>query len=134
VMLTHRNLVANVCQSRPILGTEGHDTTLAVLPFFHIYGLTVLMCSALWVGATLVTMPRFDLEEFLRLHQDHRVRRGFLCPPIMLAPAKHPLVDKYDLSALEFITCGAAPLSAELEAAVERRLGCLVAQGYGLTE
>jgi acyl-CoA synthetase (AMP-forming)/AMP-acid ligase II len=134
VMLTHRNLVANIAQAQPILTTNEDDTVLAVLPFFHIYGLTVVMGMAIRAGATVVTMPRFDLEEFLRLHQDHGVSRGFLAPPLMLALAKHPLVDKYDLSALRFITCGAAPLSAELEAAVAERLGCLVAQGYGMTE
>ncbi|HKF00438.1 MAG TPA: 4-coumarate--CoA ligase family protein [Actinomycetes bacterium] len=134
VLLSHRNVVANLCQCRPVLSTDEHDVVLAVLPFFHIYGLTVVMGSALSAGATLVTMPRFDLEEFLRLHAEHRVTRGFLVPPIMLALARHPLVDAYDLSALEFVTSGAAPLSAELEAAVEQRLGCVVTQGYGLTE
>jgi len=134
VMLTHRNLVANLCQCAPVMGVSDQDTVLAVLPFFHIYGLTVVMGMALARGATVVTMPRFDLEEFLRLHQDHGVTRGFVVPPIMLALAKHPLVDKYDLSALEFLTSGAAPLSAELEVAVSERIGCLVNQGYGLTE
>jgi acyl-CoA synthetase (AMP-forming)/AMP-acid ligase II len=134
VMLTHRNLVANLLQCEPVFGMSERDTVLAVLPFFHIYGLTVIMGAALAVGATVVTMPRFDLEEFLRLHQEHRVTRGFVVPPIMLALAKHPLIDSYDLSSLEFITSGAAPLSGELEAAVAARLGCLANQGYGMTE
>jgi acyl-CoA synthetase (AMP-forming)/AMP-acid ligase II len=134
VMLTHRNLVANVAQCAPILTVNESDVVVAILPLFHIYGLTVVMGMALRRGATLVTMPRFDLEEFLRLHSDYGVTRDFVVPPIMLALAKHPLVDKYDLSKLRFITSGAAPLSAELEAAVADRLGCYVAQGYGMTE
>ena len=72
-----------------------------MLPFFHIYGLVVLMNSALQRGATIVTMPRFELEQFLRVIQDYRITRAFVVPPIVLALAKHPLVDEYDLSSLQ---------------------------------
>ncbi len=134
VKLTHRNLVANLCQGQHVLNTAADDVVIAVLPFFHIYGLSVLMAAGLWQGATLVTMPRFDLEQFLTIMQDRRVTRAFLVPPIMLALAKHPLVDRFDLSALRLVVSGAAPLSAELEEACGKRLGCVVQQGYGLTE
>jgi acyl-CoA synthetase (AMP-forming)/AMP-acid ligase II len=134
VMLTHRNLVANLTQCELTLATGAEDRLIAVLPFFHIYGLVVLMASALWQGATLVSMPRFDLEEFLRILQDQRVNRAFLVPPIVLALAKHPLVDKYDLSALELVNSGAAPLDTALEQACAERIGATVTQGYGLTE
>jgi acyl-CoA synthetase (AMP-forming)/AMP-acid ligase II len=134
VMLTHRNLVANLCQTDQLLAQGTDDRIIAVLPLYHIYGLTVLMCGAVRKGATLVTMPRFDLEEFLRLIQDHHVTQAFLVPPIILALAKHPLVDKYDLSSLETVLSGAAPLDAGLEAAAAGRIGTLVTQGWGLTE
>jgi acyl-CoA synthetase (AMP-forming)/AMP-acid ligase II len=134
VMLTHRNLVANLCQTDQLLAQGPDDRVIAVLPLYHIYGLTVLMCGAVRKGATLVTMPRFDLEEFLRLIQDHRVTQAFLVPPIILALAKHPLVDKYDLSSLKTVLSGAAPLDAALEAAAAERIGTLVTQGWGLTE
>lgn len=134
VMLTHHNLVANICQAEPVLTLDENDTAIGVLPFFHIYGMTVIMNSALHRGCTVVTMPRFDLEEFLRILQDHRVTRAFLVPPIVLALAKHPIVDKYDLSALKTILSGAAPLGADLAGECGERLGCLVTQGYGLTE
>jgi acyl-CoA synthetase (AMP-forming)/AMP-acid ligase II len=134
VMLTHRNLVANLCQTDQLLVQGPDDRVIAVLPLYHIYGLTVLMCGAVRKGATLVTMPRFDLEEFLRLIQDHRVTQAFLVPPIILALAKHPLVDKYDLSSLKTVLSGAAPLDAALEAAAAERIGTLVTQGWGLTE
>jgi acyl-CoA synthetase (AMP-forming)/AMP-acid ligase II len=134
VMLTHRNLVANLCQTDQLLAQGTSDRVIAVLPLYHIYGLTVLMCGAVRKGATLVTMPRFDLEEFLRLIQDHRVTQAFLVPPIILALAKHPLVDKYDLSSLNTVLSGAAPLDAGLEAAAAARIGTLVTQGWGLTE
>jgi acyl-CoA synthetase (AMP-forming)/AMP-acid ligase II len=134
VMLTHHNLVANLCQLQPVWDVGEDDVVVAVLPFFHIYGQVVLMAAALWRGATLVTMPRFDLEQFLTVLQDYRVSLAFLVPPIVLALAKHPLVDRFDLSALQFINSGAAPLGAELEEACSKRLDCLVFQGYGLTE
>ncbi len=134
VMLTHRNLVATLVQWNAVLPTGPEDRLIAVLPFFHTYGLGLLMGWALWCGATLVSMPRFDLEEFLRVLQDQRITRALLVPPILLALTQHPLVASYDLSALELIGSGAAPLDAGLERACAERLGCPVVQGYGLTE
>ena len=134
VMLTHRNLVANLCQGEPVLLAGEGERLIAVLPFFHIYGLVVLMCAAISRGSTLVTMPRFDLEQFLGLLQDQRITRAYLAPPIVLALAKHPLVGNYDLSSLKSIFSGAAPLDASLEGACAERLGCEVMQGWGLTE
>jgi acyl-CoA synthetase (AMP-forming)/AMP-acid ligase II len=133
VMLTHRNLVANICQYLANAMREG-DRVMAVLPFFHIYGLELMMNAPFVRGATVVTMPRFELREFLRVIQDYRITRAFVVPPIVLALAKDPLVDKFDLSSLEFMNSGAAPLSAELELACGKRLGCRFTQGYGLTE
>src|SRR3712207_3850374 len=67
VMLTHRNLVANVLQQQAVFDRSHEDERIiAVLPFFHIYGLTVLMNQGLALGGTVVTLPRFDLEDFLR--------------------------------------------------------------------
>lgn len=134
VMLSHRNLVANVQQSIPQLGMVADDRILAVLPFFHIYGMTVLLNLALSRRASLVTMPRFDLVEFLRIIQDFRCSYVFIAPPIAVALAKHPLVDQYDLSSVHTIFSGAAPLDATLGHAVESRLGCRMRQGYGMTE
>jgi acyl-CoA synthetase (AMP-forming)/AMP-acid ligase II len=140
VMLTHRNLVANVAQCLPLLKTGADERIIAVLPFFHIYGLTVLMNQGLALGGAVVTLPRFDLEDFLRTIQEHRITRAFVAPPILLALAKHPLVDSYDLSSLTSITSGAAPLDEQLALAAQNRLrkgadtGVVVAQGYGMTE
>jgi acyl-CoA synthetase (AMP-forming)/AMP-acid ligase II len=110
------------------------ERLIAVLPFFHIYGLTVLMNVGLSSGATVVTMPRFDLEQFLTVLQDQKITRAYVAPPIVLALAKHPLVDKFDLSTLTGILSGAAPLDADLADACANRLGCDVKQGYGMTE
>ncbi len=134
VMLTHRNLIANLVQTAAMLPISEGETVLAFLPFFHIYGMQVLMNGALFQGGKVVTMPRFDLEQFLSLAQDHKVERAFVAPPIVLALAKHPLVDHYDLSALKSVFSGAAPLGAELAQEAGARLGCEVVQGYGMTE
>ena len=134
VMLTHRNLVANLLQTGAVHTLAAEDRVMAVLPFFHLYGMQVVMNLALWYGATLVTMPKFELEPFLGLVQQHRITRAFVVPPIVLALAKHPAVDGYDLSSLRRMMSGAAPLDAGLETACARRLGCELVQGYGLTE
>jgi acyl-CoA synthetase (AMP-forming)/AMP-acid ligase II len=134
VMLTHRNLVANVLQSTAQQPVTGDDTLIGVLPLFHIYGLSVVMNAVLRNGATLVTMPRFDLEGYLALVQEHRATKAHLVPPIVLALAKSPLVERYDLSSLQLVNSGAAPLSAELQQAAAKRVGCPVVQGYGMTE
>ncbi|MFN2489208.1 MAG: 4-coumarate--CoA ligase family protein [Actinomycetota bacterium] len=134
VMLTHYNLVANISQGLQVHSVAESDVVVGVLPFFHIYGMVVTMNFAVRSGATIVTVPRFELETFLQIMQDHGVTRAHLVPPIVLALAKHPIVDQYDLSRLNVILSGAAPLGGDLAEACAERLGCSVIQGYGLTE
>ncbi|MDT0116891.1 AMP-binding protein [Microbacterium sp. PRF11] len=134
VMLSHRNLVANVHQCRPIIEIVPDDRVLAVLPFFHIYGMTVLLNLALRQRATLVTMPRFDLTEFLRIIQDQRCTFLFIAPPIAVALAKHPAVADYDLSSVHSVFSGAAPLDGETAETAGRRIGARFYQGYGMSE
>jgi acyl-CoA synthetase (AMP-forming)/AMP-acid ligase II len=134
VMLSHRNLVANTLQSASVLHIGPGDVVLGVLPFFHIYGMVVIMNLALYKGATIVTLPRFDFEQCLEVLQRYRITFANIVPPLVLALAKHPLVDRYDLSALHTIFSGAAPLGEPLARAAHERLGCAVLQGYGLTE
>jgi len=134
VMLTHRNLIANCLQIDEVFRVGSDDVLLGVLPFFHIYGQTVIMNLGLRNGATVVTMPRFDLEQFLDLIAKHDVTLANVVPPIALALAKHPAVDDADLSSLRLIMSGAAPLGEELSDAVAKRIGCPTIQGYGMTE
>ena len=134
VMLTHRNLVANLVQTAKVHAVSQTDRIAVVLPLFHIYGLQVVMNLGLAAGATLVTMPRFEFEPFLGLLQQHQITRAFVVPPIVLALARQPLVDRYDISRVTAMMSGAAPLDAELETACARRVGCRIVQGYGLTE
>ena len=134
VMLTHKNLIANMvlaCEMNTIYPT---DRLIGVLPFFHIYGMVLILNLALYRGLTLVTIPRFDLELFLQVIQDHKVTNLNLVPPLILALAKDPRVDDYDLSSVRIVGSGAAPLGQDLEKACAQRLGCDIYQGYGLTE
>ena len=134
VMLSHQNLVANLVQCEDALNVQDGEVVLAVLPFFHIYGMQVLMNFFLSKGATIVTVPRFDLEQSLGLIQEHKITRLFAVPPIVLALAKHPVVDTFDLSSLTQVFSGAAPLGAELAQEASDRINCEVVQGYGMTE
>jgi 4-coumarate--CoA ligase len=134
VMLTHHNLVSNILTTVSAAELSEDESFIAVLPFFHIYGMQVLMNSGLYAGVTIITMPRFDLVQFLELNAAHGCTRAFVAPPIVVALAKHPVVDAHDLSALTQIFSGAAPLSAELAEEAGARLDCEVVQGYGMTE
>ena len=137
VMLTHRNLVANLCQAEGMRNFEcfgERDVTIAVLPFFHIYGLVVIMMLGLAGGGTILVMPRFDMMEFLALVQKYRVTILPLVPPIVLGLVKHPAVAQFDLSSVRLIFSGAAPLGEDLARSLSQKIGCPVVQGYGMTE
>jgi len=137
VMLTHRNLVANLHQMEGapwFAGVQEEDVVIAVMPFFHIYGMVVIMGNALAAGATVVTMPRFELEPFLEILQRYGVTYAYVVPPIVLALAKQPAVERYDLSRVRTLFSGAAPLGEGLERAAQERLDCGTVQGYGMTE
>ena len=133
VMLTHRNLVANILQTQAAVQVTEDDVTLGFLPFFHIYGMVVIMNLGIYAGATIVLMPRFDLEKCLQAIERYRISYAYVVPPIFLA-LRNPMVDRYDLSSLRTLFSGAAPLSAEMAAEAARRLRCSVTQGYGMTE
>ncbi|MEV4916399.1 4-coumarate--CoA ligase family protein [Streptomyces tirandamycinicus] len=135
VMLTHRSIATNLAQLDPVIPMKPGDRILAVLPFFHIYGLTALMNAPLRNGATVVVLPRFDLDQFLAAIEKHRINALYVAPPIVLALAKHPAVARYDLSSLEYVVSAAAPLDAGLARACSERLGLPpVLQAYGMTE
>jgi len=137
VMLTHRNLVANLCQCLAMPNFDGfaeQDVIMGVLPYFHIYGMVVIMKFGLCQGATVVSMPRFDMQEFLGIIQKYRVTIAPIVPPIVLGMVKHPAVSQFDLSSLRLVFSGAAPLGEEIARELSVRLGCPVVQGYGMTE
>jgi acyl-CoA synthetase (AMP-forming)/AMP-acid ligase II len=135
VMLTHRNLIANIRQTESVeTDTNSDDTFIAILPFFHIYGMVVVQAFGLYRGCKIVIVPRFEPEQFLTLVQKEKITIAHLVPPIVLFLSKHPLVDRFDLSSLRMIFCGAAPLGADLSMACASRLKITVKQGYGMSE
>lgn len=111
------------------------DVVADVVPFTHLYG-TAILAHALRSGATVVTVPgpAFGLEAFLRMLQDHAVTVAPVTPPVILALARQPLVERFDLSALRLLITGAAPCPPEPQDEVEARLGCRVVDLLGATE
>ncbi|KAJ5776911.1 hypothetical protein N7520_000157 [Penicillium odoratum] len=143
VMLSHRNIVANILQG--VMGEGGHlswnggpdgkgDRVLAFLPFYHIYGLTCLITQALYKGYHLIVMAKFEIEKWCAHVQNYRVTFSYVVPPVVLLLGKHPVVDKYDLSSLRMMNSGAAPLTQELVESVYSRIKVGIKQGYGLSE
>jgi len=137
VMLTHYNLVAELCSVEGVTDAaliQPGDTVLAFLPFFHIYGIVAFLNLSLRMGVTVVTMPRFDLEQYLQLVQKYGVTILHVVPPIALALAKHPVVANYDLKGVRGAFSAAAPLSGTVADALYERLGFRISQAYGMTE
>ncbi|KAJ2733693.1 hypothetical protein IW152_002876 [Coemansia sp. BCRC 34962] len=144
VLLSHANIASNI---RQMVIMEAHDPHIAeaehkvlqqahmsCLPFFHSYGLVLVMLLSIAKGHHQIVMARFDLEQFCILAERHKVVAAQLVPPIIIQLAKSPVVDKYDLSALMYIGSAAAPLSRETQAEAHSRLGCSIVQAYGLSE
>ena len=137
VMLSHRNIISDVLQINGAMGrwySSGKDKILAVLPFFHIYGLTGLVHQSLHRGIEIVIMPAFDMEVFLKTVQDHKITFIYVAPPVIVRLARDKIVDDYDLSSVKMITSGAAPLTQELVDSVHKRLKVKINQAYGLSE
>ena len=134
-MLTHANLVAAVGQARATLKLGPRDTVVAIAPFAHVMGFVVTLSNALSAGATVVTLPRFAFDAFVELIERHRATVLIGPPPMMAALAGHPAVDAHDLSSVELVVSGGAPVPGEIARAVGERLpGVVVRLGYGLTE
>ncbi|KAF8050350.1 hypothetical protein N665_1990s0006 [Sinapis alba] len=139
VMLTHKGLVTSVAQQvdgeNPNLYFHSDDVILCVLPMFHIYALNSIMLCGLRVGASILIMPKFEINLLLELIQRCKVTVAPMVPPIVLAIAKSPETEKYDLSSIRVLKSGAAPLGKELEDAVSAKFpNAKLGQGYGMTE
>jgi acyl-CoA synthetase (AMP-forming)/AMP-acid ligase II len=133
-MLTHKALVSMALTMEASTGISERDVSPATFPLCHVGGVLFTLTTAIAKGLTNVVVPKFDFEQFLRLIQDYRITRTFAAPPTLVQLAKSPVVADYDLSSLQLITVGAAPLSAETEALVRDRIGCRINQIYGMTE
>lgn len=116
VVLTHGNFIAAatmICMDDELAG-QLHDVFLCVLPMFHVFGLAVICYAQLQRGSAVVCLKRFEFDVLLRTIEKYKVSHLWVVPPIVLALAKHGLVDKFDLSSLRHIGSGAAPLGKEL--------------------
>ncbi|KIV94686.1 hypothetical protein PV10_02430 [Exophiala mesophila] len=151
VRLTHHNMTSNLQQVNAVEkyitwdgsetppGIQGApkgqgDKVLACLPFFHIYGLNVLIHLPVYAGVQTLVLQRFDLEKWCQVVQDHQITFSYIVPPIVLLLCKHPIVDKYNLKSLRMVNSGAAPLTKDLVESLYKRIGLRVKQGYGLSE
>jgi acyl-CoA synthetase (AMP-forming)/AMP-acid ligase II len=134
VMLTHGNLVSmlRLMEANDAFGES--DTMVCVVPMCHLYGMHIVGNLGLSQGATIVTVPRYELDQFLRALQQYKVTVAPLVPPLVMALSRAPQVENYDLSSLRLIHCGAAPLSDDIARECSERLGCEIRYGYGMTE
>lgn len=136
-MLTHRNLVANVYQCladfrdaiRP-----GEEVVLLVLPLFHVYGMTVGMNLGLAVGANLVMLPRFQLDEVLETIKNRRPTMFPGVPTMYIAVNSHPKAQEYGIDSIRLCNSGSAPLPVEVLKTFEAKTGAQILEGYGLSE
>jgi long-chain acyl-CoA synthetase len=135
-MLSHRALVANTMQSRSWFTNlrDGQDAVMAVMPFFHVYGLTVVMSLAVQAAAAMILEPQFDLAHVLKDVQKHRPKLFSGAPRIYNAINNSPLAQKYDLRSIEACISGSAPLLVETHRKFVELTGANLVEGYGLTE
>ncbi|HKP46649.1 MAG TPA: AMP-binding protein [Pyrinomonadaceae bacterium] len=134
VMLTHRNLVAMLRLMEANQAFTRTDTMICVVPMYHLYGLHIVVNLGLSEGATIVTLPRYDLEQFLQVLEKYKVTVAPLVPSLVLTLSQAPQVDQHDLSSIRLIHCGAAMLADNVAQDCSRRLGCEIRYGYGMTE
>ncbi|KAF7586665.1 hypothetical protein BBP40_008514 [Aspergillus hancockii] len=143
VMLSHRNMVANLLQSAAVdrgvmawnrgLHGEG-DRTLSLLPFFHIYGLTYLLNYTVYLGLSTFVMPRFQFDAFCATIQKYQITYAYVVPPIVLELVSNPRITENDLSSLRMMLSAAAPLAVELIHTLRKKLNLTIRQAYGMSE
>ena len=143
-MLTHYNIVSNIIQGGIVYELSEFDIAMTVLPLYHIYGLNVCMNQAVWLGASQVVTPRFEVKEFSELIEKYRVTYSLCVPPIFLAVVRHleePGVKEYDWEDLKVVNNGGAPIPLELlerfyELAKKKckAKNVTIQHGWGLTE
>lgn len=135
-MLTHKNLIANTlqCGSWFVESVEGKEIMLSALPFFHVFGMTVVMLYSVQSGFNMVLVPKFDTESVLKLVKKYRPTIFPGVPTMYSAINHYPNVEEYDLSSIKYCISGAAPLPVEVCKRFEELTGAKLVEGYGLTE
>jgi long-chain acyl-CoA synthetase len=135
-MLTHANIVANVRMVSSWHGSPvyGHEKFLAALPFFHVFAMTVALLCAMDLGAEIIMMPRFELKDCLKQIAKKKPTVFPAVPTIFTAINNSPLAKNFDLTSLKLCISGGAPLPVEVKRQFEESSGCVVVEGYGLSE
>jgi long-chain acyl-CoA synthetase len=136
VMLTHGNLVANIEQITAWISRfrPGKERFLGVVPLFHVLGLTAVMNWSVCSGSTVVLLPRFELKMFLKTIAKTRPTIAILVPTIITAIVNAPDIARYDLTSINYVVSGSAPLPVEIMRRFEELTGGVIIEGYGLTE
>jgi long-chain acyl-CoA synthetase len=135
-MLTHAALHANTEQVRrwAVGSRPGQEKVIGALPLFHVFGMTGVMNASLAAGFEIILLPRFRLDELLKVIHGQRATVMMGVPTMYSAINGSALLERYDLSSLRFCISGGAPLPRQVQATFERRTGCALVEGYGLTE
>ncbi|TJY42831.1 long-chain fatty acid--CoA ligase [Cohnella pontilimi] len=136
VMLTHANLVANTIQNRMWFykAETGKETMLAALPFFHVFGLTVVLNQSVYLAGKMILLPRFEIKQVLQMINKKKPTTFSGAPTMYVAVINHPDIDKVDLSSINVCISGAAPLPHHVQERFEELSGGKLIEGYGLTE
>ncbi len=135
-MLTHANVTANANQCAAwFIGAKAGEKTLAVIPFFHVFAMTGVMNLSVLMGFEIITpVPRFELDKTLKAIHKNKPQYFMAVPAIYNAINNHPKLSQYDLRSLKYCVSGGAPLPVEVKKTFEKNTGCVVVEGYGLTE
>lgn len=135
-MLTHRNLLVNTLQTRAWFSRahEGHEISLCVVPFFHVYGMTVALNLPIAIAAALILVPRFEINEMLQTIDRYRPTLLPGAPTLYGAIANHPRVHRFHVSSIKECISGSAPLPLEIKKRFEELTGAVLVEGYGLSE
>ena len=139
VMLTHKNLIANLLQCNHPEIVDNIPTTettqeivLSVLPFFHIYGFNGILNFIIYIGGHIVTLPRFTVEDYIKCLETYRPDSIFVVPSLLLFLISHPEVTPSHLSSVTKVICGAAPATKSLIEKFKSKIGrdnCRITQG-----
>jgi long-chain acyl-CoA synthetase len=135
-MLTHANLTANMQQVLAWTGglEPGKEKIIGILPFFHVFAMTGVMNLGVAIAAEIIMMPRFVLNDALKLIAQTRPTIMPAVPTVFNAMLNHPKITTFDMSSLKFCLSGGAPLPIEVKRGFEALTGCKVVEAYGLSE